>query len=141
MVTGGTELLVVLAIAVLLFGPKKLPELARSLGQAMGEYHRAQREFEMEMKKTTGSIDKEITSVTNVEPKKAAPKAIPPGQPSTNIPKVASSEKTLPSKGSSQSKTVKDIAKNMGISTADKSDEQLLAEISTKTKKKTPGEE
>ncbi len=128
MVTGGTELLVVLAIAVLLFGPKKLPDLARSLGQAVGEYHRAQREFETEMRKTSGSIDKEITSVTNVEPKKPAPKAVPK-QPPTDIPKV-----------SSQSKTVKEIAKDMGINTSNKSDEQLLAEISNKTKEKTPGE-
>lgn len=34
---GGPELLLVLAILVLLFGARKVPELARSIGQAFGE--------------------------------------------------------------------------------------------------------
>lgn len=34
---GGTELLVVGGVIVLLFGARKIPELARSLGQALGE--------------------------------------------------------------------------------------------------------
>lgn len=35
---GGTELLLVLAVVMLLFGAKKLPELARSMGQAGKEF-------------------------------------------------------------------------------------------------------
>ena len=35
---GGTELLLVLAVVMLLFGAKKLPELARSLGRAGTEF-------------------------------------------------------------------------------------------------------
>jgi TatA/E family protein of Tat protein translocase len=37
---GGTEILVVLLIALLLFGPQKLPEIARQVGKAMGEVRR-----------------------------------------------------------------------------------------------------
>ncbi len=37
---GPTELLIVLAIVVVLFGSKKVPELARSLGQASREFRR-----------------------------------------------------------------------------------------------------
>ncbi len=36
----GPDLLVVLAIAVIVFGPKKLPELAKTLGKAMAEFKR-----------------------------------------------------------------------------------------------------
>ena len=36
---GPTELLIVLAIALLLFGGAKLPQLARSIGQAKKEFH------------------------------------------------------------------------------------------------------
>ncbi|NYF79515.1 twin-arginine translocase TatA/TatE family subunit [Granulicella arctica] len=36
-------------IALLLFGPKKLPELARQLGKLMGEFRRASNEFRMQM--------------------------------------------------------------------------------------------
>ena len=38
---GMTELVVILVIALLIFGPNKLPELARSLGKGFGEFRRA----------------------------------------------------------------------------------------------------
>ncbi len=43
---GASEMLVVLVLALIFFGPKKLPELMRSLGKAMGEYQKALRDFE-----------------------------------------------------------------------------------------------
>jgi sec-independent protein translocase protein TatA len=42
---GPTELLVILAIALLVFGPKKLPEFGRGIGQAMKEFKNAQHEL------------------------------------------------------------------------------------------------
>ena len=48
---GGGEWLVVLLLAFLLFGPKKLPELARSLGLASSEYKKAVKEGEDTLKK------------------------------------------------------------------------------------------
>ena len=38
---GMTELLVILIVALIVFGPTRLPELARSLGRAVGEFRRA----------------------------------------------------------------------------------------------------
>jgi sec-independent protein translocase protein TatA len=38
---GVQELVVVLVIALLVFGPKRLPELARSLGRGLNEFRRA----------------------------------------------------------------------------------------------------
>lgn len=40
---------VIFVIALLLFGPKKLPELARLLGKLMGEFRRASNDFRMQM--------------------------------------------------------------------------------------------
>src|SRR5579875_1056657 len=40
---------VIFFIALLLFGPKKLPELARYVGKLMGEFRRASSEFRMQM--------------------------------------------------------------------------------------------
>lgn len=45
---GGEELIVIVLIAVLLFGPSQLPKLARGLGEAMREFRKAQREGEAE---------------------------------------------------------------------------------------------
>jgi sec-independent protein translocase protein TatA len=42
----GPELLIILLVVLLLFGGKKLPELARSLGQAKREFHEAGKEPE-----------------------------------------------------------------------------------------------
>lgn len=48
---GGMEWVwVLLVIVILLFGSQKLPELARGLGKAMGEFHKARAEFEREVK-------------------------------------------------------------------------------------------
>ena len=48
-VPGGMELAVILLIAVLLFGANKIPKLARSTGQAMGEFQRGRTEIEQEL--------------------------------------------------------------------------------------------
>ncbi|MFW6458794.1 MAG: Sec-independent protein translocase subunit TatA/TatB [Halodesulfurarchaeum sp.] len=46
---GGMELAVILLIAVLLFGANKIPKLARSTGQAMGEFQKGREEVEQEL--------------------------------------------------------------------------------------------
>ncbi len=49
---GTSELILILIVALFLFGPTKLPELAHSLGKAMGEFKKAQMETEYDMKKS-----------------------------------------------------------------------------------------
>ncbi|WP_424008553.1 twin-arginine translocase TatA/TatE family subunit [Haloferax denitrificans] len=56
---GGPELLVVLLIVVLLFGANKIPKLARSSGQAIGEFQRGREEIEDELQDVTGDDDDE----------------------------------------------------------------------------------
>ena len=46
---GGPEIAVIFLIVLLLFGAKKLPELARGLGKSMGEFKRAKEDFEHEL--------------------------------------------------------------------------------------------
>ena len=49
---GSTELLVILLVALIVLGPSKLPEIAKSLGKALGEFRRVstdvKRTIEME---------------------------------------------------------------------------------------------
>lgn len=55
---GGTELLVILLVALLVLGPKKLPQLARSLGKAVGEFRRVSTEFQRNLN-TEIALDEE----------------------------------------------------------------------------------
>jgi len=42
---GMPELIIILVIALIIFGPRKLPELGRSLGKSIGEFKRASNEL------------------------------------------------------------------------------------------------
>lgn len=46
---GGQEMLLVFLVVLLLFGAKKLPQLARGIGKSAGEFKRARTEFENEI--------------------------------------------------------------------------------------------
>ncbi|MFC7131996.1 MULTISPECIES: Sec-independent protein translocase subunit TatA/TatB [Salinibaculum] len=62
---GGPEMLIILGIAILLFGANKLPELARSSGQAMGEFKKGRQEIETEIREAAAG--KESTSEETVQ--------------------------------------------------------------------------
>ena len=46
---GGTELFIILVIALIVLGPNKLPDLARMLGKLMGEFQRATSDLKREI--------------------------------------------------------------------------------------------
>ena len=60
---GGPEVLVVLLILVLLFGANKIPKLARSTGQAMGEFKRGREEIEDELSEIEGEGEEDTDEV------------------------------------------------------------------------------
>lgn len=47
---GGTEVIVILAVVLLLFGGKKIPELMRGLGKGIKEFNNARASVETELK-------------------------------------------------------------------------------------------
>lgn len=49
------ELVVILVIVLIVFGAKRLPELARAFGQSMNEFRKAKEEFEKELHKSAPS--------------------------------------------------------------------------------------
>ncbi len=59
---GMPEILIILVIVLILFGPKKLPELARGLGQSIREF-----------KKGASEIKQEFEQAVDLEPEKPAP--------------------------------------------------------------------
>lgn len=54
---GMPEILVILLIVLILFGAKKLPELARGLGQSLNEFRKAKDEFDREITKTAHELE------------------------------------------------------------------------------------
>ena len=54
---GMPELLLILALALIVLGPKKLPELARALGKGMAELRRATDEIKDEFRRVENDIE------------------------------------------------------------------------------------
>ena len=84
---GFPELIVILVIALLLFGPKKLPDLARSMGQAIREFKKASQEVVEDIRKAAD--DAPPTTVASRDttyaerPAEMTEAAQPPADPST----------------------------------------------------------
>jgi sec-independent protein translocase protein TatA len=54
---GGQELFLILLIVLVFFGAKKLPELARGLGQGIREFRKASRDVQEEVEKEVKKLD------------------------------------------------------------------------------------
>lgn len=74
---GGPELMIIFFLILLLFGAKKLPSLARSVGRSMGEFKKAREEFEHEIVKGGEDADRErlererLSALRNTSPSTA----------------------------------------------------------------------
>jgi TatA/E family protein of Tat protein translocase len=65
------ELILIMVLALLLFGPNKLPHIGKQVGKALGEFKRASND----LKRT---IEDEMEKATKDEPKEEEPKPSPP---------------------------------------------------------------
>jgi sec-independent protein translocase protein TatA len=57
---GIPELIVIFIIALIVFGPKKLPELGKSVGRAMAEFKKASQEFQESMHAEIREVEKSV---------------------------------------------------------------------------------
>jgi sec-independent protein translocase protein TatB len=89
---------VIFFLALLLFGPKKLPELARQLGKLMAEFRRASNEFRMQMEDELRIADQE-----EQRKKIAAMEAAAPVTPVITDGSTDGSENTIASSTASES--------------------------------------
>ncbi len=96
---GMPELLLILALALIVIGPKKLPDIAKALGRGLGEFRKATEEFK-------NTINTEAQTNEAREQIEKAGKLTPPGaetvtpeqteNPSVSEPEAADAQQNVP---------------------------------------------
>ncbi|WP_036486219.1 TatA/E family twin arginine-targeting protein translocase [Myxosarcina sp. GI1] len=64
---GLPEMALIMVVALLVFGPKKLPEIGRSLGKAIRGFQDASKEFETEFKREAQQLEKSVKMHAELE--------------------------------------------------------------------------
>ncbi len=93
---GLPEMILIMLVALLIFGPKKLPEIGRSMGKAIKGFQDASREFESEFKREADLLEK------------PAPTQAPVQEPVKVTAEVVSTPVVAPSEDSKELTTVTD---------------------------------
>lgn len=94
---GTTELLFILVVALVVFGPRRLPDIGRKIGKGMAEFRRASDDFkrtwerEVEIERTTTTAERALLN----EPALAAADASPPARDEGAGPLVFESEHSV----------------------------------------------
>jgi sec-independent protein translocase protein TatB len=74
---GPTELIVILVVALLVLGPKRLPEIARALGKGLAEFRRATADVTSELDEARIALEREARDAARRSNEKKAGKAQP----------------------------------------------------------------
>lgn len=82
---GLPEMILILVVALLVFGPKKLPEIGKSLGKALRSFQDASRDFQDEFKRQAAAFESEPTPTASL-PAQAEP--VTPSQALSEFEKV-----------------------------------------------------
>jgi TatA/E family protein of Tat protein translocase len=70
---GFSEMAFLFVLALLLFGPKKLPEIGRQIGKALNEFKRASNEFRSQIEAEINNMERETASTPQILPPNKAP--------------------------------------------------------------------
>ncbi len=96
---GMPELIIIFVIALIIFGPRKLPELGRSLGRSLSEFKRASNELkstlEEEIRLDEQRVDLDASKAASAAAAAAAPPApVIPVAPAEIVPSAPPSHQT-----------------------------------------------
>ncbi len=87
---GGPELFLILVIALIVFGPKKLPEIGKNMGRMIGEFRKASQDFQRTIEDEVAAVNRAV-DVPSTET--SQPKALPAAAPAAVLePSVGSPE-------------------------------------------------
>jgi TatA/E family protein of Tat protein translocase len=67
---GFSEMVFLFLLALIIFGPKKMPEIGRQIGKALNDFKRASNEFKAQIESEIANIERETT-----------PQILPPSEP------------------------------------------------------------
>ena len=76
---GPAELMIVLAIALVVFGPKKLPEIGRGVGNALREFNKARNDFMDSLNSEVDRVDP-TPATSNSHAASSLPESVPAGR-------------------------------------------------------------
>jgi len=79
---GMPELVIILVIALIIFGPRKLPELGRSLGRSIGEFRRASNELRSTLEEEIRVEEQKSTTAKSSTSSESTPES--PADPASN---------------------------------------------------------
>ena len=85
---GGPELFLILLIALIVFGPRKLPEIGKSMGKMMAEFRKASQDFQRTIEEEVEA--EKLREPTHTPPVAEAARAEPPSSPPALHPPVES---------------------------------------------------
>ena len=66
---GLPEMAVIMVVALLIFGPKKLPEIGRSVGKTIRSFQEASKDFQNEFQKEAEQLEEAVKTTAELEPK------------------------------------------------------------------------
>ena len=92
---GLPEMALIMVLALLVFGPKKLPEVGRSLGKAIRGFQEASKEFESEFKQEAEQLDQSPSKPLEATLETTAPQVLSPGATSIPQPEVDDNATTV----------------------------------------------
>ena len=67
MTIGWEEILLLMVFALIIFGPKRLPDIARQVGRFVGEIRRVAGDFEREVREVAEPFHRELTAAADPE--------------------------------------------------------------------------
>jgi Tat protein translocase TatB subunit len=84
---GFSEMAFIFLLALIIFGPKKLPEIGRQIGKILAEFRRASNEFKWQLEAEMRQIEAEATRERLVKESRATdppPNILPPANPAND---------------------------------------------------------
>lgn len=93
---GFGEMIFIFLVALIIFGPKKMPEIGRQIGRALNEFKRASNEFKAQIESEINQLDIETPQQTILPPSRPPMGAVAAGAEISPEPEISSLPETDP---------------------------------------------